>query len=404
MNFLGAGGDVGSPAFESRMDSFEDIIKLGDYNLWDTPNPISPDRRSVSSLSSMDYLSDFPELSESYLQPDFAMDSGNSSGCPTRSDVEHLPGIRRGRRVRSASHSLASRHHSNRRFRHSPYLNDHVRRNSMSASSTSSILSFSVPATSCCSPVEERQDDSALNMAPLLPRAVDNPGEKSEVVLGSKSLCSSNILDVGGLSGAQYPVVPELEYMSPSTQTSTFATPASSLLGLPFAPEQHDGPSSFQESDLHGEEPDLFRALLEEPSVPSEADLRPSETELEPSEQDVRFEGDLYTPRYVRGHGNKREGYCGLCKPGRWLVLKNSAFWYDKSFNHGISAATGQPFDAPKKTRRMFGNPDVWEGLCGTCNEWIALISSKKKGTTWFRHAYKVRLTRNPDSLILIGS
>ncbi len=39
----------------------------------------------------------------------------------------------------------------------------------------------------------------------------------------------------------------------------------------------------------------------------------------------------------------------------------------------------------------MDGNPDVWEGLCGSCNDWIALVSSKKKGTTWFRHAYKVR-------------
>ena len=37
----------------------------------------------------------------------------------------------------------------------------------------------------------------------------------------------------------------------------------------------------------------------------------------------------------------------------------------------------------------MDGNPDVWEGLCGSCNDWIALVSSKKKGTTWFRHAYK---------------
>ena len=70
--------------------------------------------------------------------------------------------------------------------------------------------------------------------------------------------------------------------------------------------------------------------------------------------------------------------------------MKNSAFWYDKSFTHGISAATGNPFQEPQETRRMDGNPDVWEGLCGSCNEWIALVSSKKKGTTWFRHAYKV--------------
>ncbi|KAI4184562.1 MAG: hypothetical protein L6R41_004660 [Letrouitia leprolyta] len=135
--------------------------------------------------------------------------------------------------------------------------------------------------------------------------------------------------------------------------------------------------------------PDLFGPLSEEPSSPPPEDFDCEESMM-PRAQDLRFEGDMYTPRYVRGHGNKREGWCGTCKPGRWLVLKNSAFWYDKSFSHGISAATGSPFEGPRETRRMKGNPDVWEGLCGSCSEWIALISSKKKGTTWFRHAYKV--------------
>jgi hypothetical protein len=123
---------------------------------------------------------------------------------------------------------------------------------------------------------------------------------------------------------------------------------------------------------------------------PPESDMNPSDPDLVPHEQDLRFVGDLYTPRWVRGHGNKREGWCGLCKPGRWLVLKNSAFWYDKSFTHGVSAATGAAFQGPQDTRRTEGNLDVWEGLCGSCGEWIALVSNKKKGTTWFRHAYKV--------------
>jgi len=135
--------------------------------------------------------------------------------------------------------------------------------------------------------------------------------------------------------------------------------------------------------------PDLYASLHEEQVPPPPEDMNPSDPDLVPHEQDLRFDGDLYTPRWVRGHGNKREGWCGICKPGRWLVLKNSAFWYDKSFTHGISAATGSPFQEPQETRRMDGNPDVWEGLCGSCNEWVALVSSKKKGTTWFRHAYK---------------
>jgi hypothetical protein len=134
--------------------------------------------------------------------------------------------------------------------------------------------------------------------------------------------------------------------------------------------------------------------LNEEQIPPPPEDMNPSDPDLIPHEQELRFEGDLYTPKWVRGHGNKREGWCGICKPGRWLVLKNSAFWYDKSFTHGISAATGNPFQEPQETRRMDGNPDVWEGLCGSCNEWIALVSSKKKGTTWFRHAYKVYTDR----------
>ncbi|KAI9803671.1 MAG: hypothetical protein M1833_000583 [Piccolia ochrophora] len=135
--------------------------------------------------------------------------------------------------------------------------------------------------------------------------------------------------------------------------------------------------------------PDLSACLHDEQVQPPPEDMNPSDPDLVPHEQELRFDGDLYTPRWVRGHGNKREGWCGICKPGRWLVLKNSAFWYDKSFSHGISAASGNQFQAPQRTRRMDGNPDVWEGLCGSCNEWIALVSSKKKGTTWWRHCYK---------------
>ncbi|KAF2477024.1 uncharacterized protein BDR25DRAFT_208361 [Lindgomyces ingoldianus] len=151
--------------------------------------------------------------------------------------------------------------------------------------------------------------------------------------------------------------------------------------------DRHGGCSSHF-ADL-SDPPDLYSSLHEEPSNPPESDMNPSDPDLVPHEQDLRFSGDLYTPRWVRGHGNKREGWCGLCKPGRWLVLKNSAFWYDKSFTHGVSAATGAAFQGPQDTRRTEGNLDVWEGLCGSCGDWIALVSSKKKGTTWFRHAYK---------------
>lgn len=168
--------------------------------------------------------------------------------------------------------------------------------------------------------------------------------------------------------------------------------------------------------------PDLLGPLYEEQESPPIEDMTPDDPEMIPHKQNLRFENDLYTPRWVRGHGNKREGWCGICKPGRWLVLKNSAFWYDKSFSHGVSAVTGKAFEGPREIRRIkkMKNEDIgnewgtgeggsesghvltqrfgskttttWEGLCGSCNEWIPLVSSKKKGTTWFRHAYKVCL------------
>lgn len=137
--------------------------------------------------------------------------------------------------------------------------------------------------------------------------------------------------------------------------------------------------------------PDLFGALREDHTLPPEKDMDPSDPDLRPCEQELRFEGDLHTPRFVRGLGNKREGWCGICKPGRWLVMKNSGYWYDRRFRHGVSAA-GATFDGPSKTRRMEGRPEVWEGLCNSCGNWIELTSSKKKGTTWFRHAYKVNV------------
>ncbi|KAI9785074.1 MAG: hypothetical protein M1816_000544 [Peltula sp. TS41687] len=144
--------------------------------------------------------------------------------------------------------------------------------------------------------------------------------------------------------------------------------------------------------------PDLYASLRTPEDPPPPEDMSTTDPDLVPHQQDLRFDGDLYTPRWVRGQGNKREGWCGICKPGRWLVLKNSAFWYDKSFSHGISAATGAPFEGPQANRPLEGSTDVWEGYCGSCHEWISLVSSKRKGTTWFRHAYKCHAhPRNRD-------
>ncbi|KAJ9292428.1 hypothetical protein DTO271G3_8783 [Paecilomyces variotii] len=212
------------------------------------------------------------------------------------------------------------------------------------------------------------------------------PSVTSNTILPPSSLAPPPVL---GSSPARFH---RRAFLLPSSSDSRVPNPLRLLSQGPFRTLQSS-------ADPHGncldhyaslfEPPDLLGPLREEQVPPPPEDLHPDDPDLVPHEQELRFENDLYTPRWVRGHGNKREGWCGICKPGRWLVLKNSAFWYDKSFTHGVSAATGQAFEPPRETRRMEGNADVWEGLCGSCGEWIALVSSKKKGTTWFRHAYK---------------
>ena len=140
----------------------------------------------------------------------------------------------------------------------------------------------------------------------------------------------------------------------------------------------------------HSVQPNLYHTHSEEQCSPPFEDMDTKDLDRVPFMQELRCDNDLYTPSYVRGHGNQREGWCGICKPGRWLKLKDSQFWYDKSFMHGISAATCQPFEKPVQFRRLDEETQLWEGLCGTCNEWVTIISNKQKGNRWFRHAYKV--------------
>ncbi|MCJ1292797.1 hypothetical protein MMC34_004350 [Xylographa carneopallida] len=365
-------------------ESFEDLIRLDDMESWDF-NPVSPDRRSWSSISasSDDALSnqhDIPEMSEMplvemHMHSDLGMSFRAKS--PTPNGLETSP-MRPARR--STHHHHRQSTHS---YRSSPYSISRTR------SSSTSTAPLSLPKTQCCSPLEVCHESFELdhgdfqiegsNMHSTNGVMFDSCNSDMEFYFPTEQLMPSkaNYGSDGLFMSATYP-----DYHS--------APPVLPSSG--FFETGHDNSSDnigdHYNHDL-ADEPDLFGPLSEEQIPPPEPDMKPEDPELEPRSQELRFEGDLYTPQYVRGHGNKREGWCGICKPGRWLVLKNSAFWYDKSFTHGISAATGLPFEGPKDTRRMNGNPDVWEGLCGSCGDWIALISSKKKGTTWFRHAYK---------------
>lgn len=367
-------------------DSLEEIISVESVERW-TCNTNSPGRRSWSPLStvSADATTDFTCFPELGVMPTVSSDVSSGLGMTfAEDDLITKPSSQRpGPRRRSTMQSTHS-------YRTSPYFIDRARSHSISTAP----LSLTDPQD--CSPLLDCGDfmlpdgdfasqhattESTLMMNQMFSPHSDgvdtylNP--ERFVTPRSQYSCDDLLLS----SAFEEPVFPD-----------TMSAVSSSSTGRFELPNQHGpcGDDGGHHHDDRAQKPDLFGPLAEDQLQPPAADMKPENPDLEPRIQELRFPGDLYTPKYVRGHGNKREGWCGICKPGRWLVLKNSAFWYDKSFTHGISAATGKAFDESTDTRRMQGNPDVWEGLCGSCGEWVALISSKKKGTTWFRHAYKV--------------
>ena len=370
------------------VDRLEGLVQLDEVDSWNFDST-SPDRQSWSSISasSGEAISDFTDFHD--LQ---SIDNMNCSGLDMAFAIEDttpkIPHFGHGNKSSQLDcYSIFDEFQT--------WENPtHTRQNSCESipSSAVSTTSQGLSSSQCCSPSDEYPEFIAQDLdfsfdstSSLIPDSIfddTTPGDSH-----------SYHKQQGRASRSQYPC--DDLFSTPSFESAlcqdkgTMILPSSGHFDLFHTHGSVEDKCASQLVEF-AEVPDLFGPLQEEQLQPDTKDMKPDDKDLEPRGQDLRFEGDLYTPKFVRGHGNKREGWCGICKPGRWLVLKNSAFWYDKSFTHGISAASGMPFDGPKETRRMNGNPDVWEGLCGSCGDWIALISSKKKGTTWFRHAYKV--------------
>ena len=370
------------------------IINANDANAFPYPavladaeqpsfDPGSPEGRSWSSISdsSSAFVSEFPELSTGSdligLSLDTMIPGFDSVLSPRTRSSELLQS-----RFAKPAHRGVADSPPRTRYRSSPYPTAMGRCRSLSTGS----VAFSRPPQLASSFVHRSSPSMGFDFPQFNPSGANNMSVIQD--LGFDQFCQAQ---PSRFPGARF----DLDgLLIPSLTDKIHETACLSASSSPEIGNVLHSSSSARTGCEHqfagsSKPPDLFGPLQEVPLSPPPEDVE-CDDDLIPRAQQLRFDGDLYTPKYVRGHGNKREGWCGICKPGRWLVLKNSAFWYDKSFTHGISAANGNAFEGPKQTRRMKGNPDVWEGLCHTCHQWVALISSKKKGTTWFRHAYKV--------------
>ncbi|KAI8388340.1 uncharacterized protein BYT42DRAFT_559763 [Radiomyces spectabilis] len=130
---------------------------------------------------------------------------------------------------------------------------------------------------------------------------------------------------------------------------------------------------------------------------PRDIEAARNDPEARPRKQKLRFPGDHYTPQWVRYNGQAKEGLCDTCQPGKWLQLKNSAFWYHKQFYHGISSVSGKEFVQPLETRWV--DQDLVEGLCHQCHQWVAVSNVKRKNSVlWYRHAHKCHVYQKPKN------
>lgn len=125
------------------------------------------------------------------------------------------------------------------------------------------------------------------------------------------------------------------------------------------------------------------------PPMESYFHLNPKNRPVRQDEK-LRFPSDLYTPRWVRGDGPAREGFCSLCEQGSWLQLKTSQYWYHVRFTHGVNSNTGKIYDPPLRLRICDDPLASIYGFCGECHQWIAICTPRRKRsfTPWFRHAH----------------
>ncbi|KAH8817192.1 hypothetical protein F5884DRAFT_778718 [Xylogone sp. PMI_703] len=102
-------------------------------------------------------------------------------------------------------------------------------------------------------------------------------------------------------------------------------------------------------------------------------------------ENKSRFDGDLYTPRWIRDF--ESQGWCGLCNPGRWINMKDG-WWNDRVLFHGICAETGKPFPEPEVEEEVDASAQTRKGFCGKCKTWVTFKTGDRRHYSgWHVHS-----------------
>lgn len=107
-----------------------------------------------------------------------------------------------------------------------------------------------------------------------------------------------------------------------------------------------------------------------------------------PIRQEPIFGGDLHTPGWARGTGNRREGFCARCPVSHWVNIADGSYGFHLTYFHGVPDS-GVPLPRPSIIRPVLGQAHVWEAFCKACDEW-KVLKKTSRGWNWYRHWLKV--------------
>ncbi|KAJ6036183.1 hypothetical protein N7540_000462 [Penicillium herquei] len=118
--------------------------------------------------------------------------------------------------------------------------------------------------------------------------------------------------------------------------------------------------------------------------TPPVADLENDDPDLVPRREESMFGGDLYTPGWVRGNDNSKQGFCGRCSVGHWVNIHDGTYEYHLTYIHGIPPS-GIPLPRPSIVQEITKGAGRWEGWCDSCQGW-RLLRKPNGGWNWFQH------------------
>ncbi|KAL8883191.1 MAG: hypothetical protein Q9192_007373, partial [Flavoplaca navasiana] len=121
--------------------------------------------------------------------------------------------------------------------------------------------------------------------------------------------------------------------------------------------------------------------------TPDSKDFEVDDDDLMPRREEPMFEGDIFTPGWVRNYGQRKEGFCGRCTPGTWHNLEDASYEKNLTFMHGI-ASSGLSLPRPSEIRQIEDSKRMWQAYCEFCRGWRRLRKTDT-GWNWFRHCIK---------------